>query len=246
MTVKEVAKLTGVSVRTLHHYDEIGLLRPQRNTENSYRTYGSAELDLLQQILLFRECGFPLSAIRKMLTDPGYNREEAISLQKKYLHHEKRRIQTMIQTLEKTMQALKGEIQMNESEKFKGFDLSHNPYEKEARERWGDKTVEASQEKLASLSAGEKSSLENKMNTLFAELSELRGEDPGSKAAQQGVQRLYNLFTKDMSIPYTPKAFAGVGMLYVQDDRFTENIDQFGTGLASFLSRAIQIFAQRL
>ena len=133
MNTNEVASLTGVRVRTLHHYDKIGLLCPSRNPENGYREYDERDLDRLQQILFFKECGFPLASIQRLLGSPSFDREKAVALQKKYLLHEKKRIDAMLNTLNKTIQSMKGEITMTPKEKFGGFDLSHNPYEEEAR-----------------------------------------------------------------------------------------------------------------
>lgn len=246
MTVKEVSQITGISVRTLHHYDKIGLLCPRRNEKNGYREYGCRELDLLQQIQLLGACGCSLAAIQKILSDPHYRRAESLSLQKKYLEHEKCRINTMLQTLNKTMLALKGEIEMSEKEKFEGFASNQNPYETEARRLWGDEAVDSSGKKLSAMTQTEKNTVEDGMHTIFSALSELRRENPASPAAQQGIRKLYDFFTKTLGIHYTAEVFAGVGMLYVQDRRFTKNIDRFGEGLAVFLSQAIQIFAKTM
>lgn len=135
MLAHEVAGLSGVSVRTLHHYDSIGLLRPSRRTENGYRDYSDHDLDRLQQILLFRACGFPLEQIRTLLGSPSFDREQAFLLQRKILTHEKERINAMLCTLEKSMRSMKGELEMSSTEKFGGFDFSKNPYEDETRRR---------------------------------------------------------------------------------------------------------------
>ena len=149
MKVKEVAKLTGVSVRTLHHYDDIGLLTPDNTTEAGYRLYSDDNLATLQQILFFRELGFSLKKIKELLDSPAYDRQEAFEMQRRMLIEERERLDRVIETIEKTIQHEKGEIQMTNEEKFKGFDFSHNPYEQEARERWGDEAVEKANKKAA-------------------------------------------------------------------------------------------------
>lgn len=99
MNAKEVAKITGVSVRTLHHYDTISILSPSRNPENGYREYSGDDMDRLQQILFFKECGFSLAQIKGLLNSPSFDREKAFDLQKKFLLHEKRRIELSLKLL---------------------------------------------------------------------------------------------------------------------------------------------------
>ena len=134
MKVKEVADLVGISVRTLHHYDEIGLLIPDDTTGSGYRVYSDENLETLQQILFFRELGFPLKKIKEIIHNPSFDRQEALEIQHKMLLEKKNRLNKMIRTLEKTIQYSKGEIKMSNKEKFEGFDFSQNPYEQEARE----------------------------------------------------------------------------------------------------------------
>ena len=143
MKVKEVSQLTGVSVRTLHHYDDIGLLTPDGSTEAGYRLYSDDNLATLQQILFFRELGFSLKKIKELLDSPSFNRQEAFEMQRNMLVEKRKQLDSMIDTIEKTIQQGKGELVMTNEEKFKGFDFSQNPYEQEARERWGDEAVDA-------------------------------------------------------------------------------------------------------
>ncbi len=243
MNAKEVAKLTGISVRTLHHYDAIGLLCPGRNKENGYRQYSEEDMDQLQQILFFRECGFPLTKIQKLLNSSSFNRAEAFQLQKKYLLHEKKRIETMLDTLNRSIQSMKGEITMSLTEKFGGFDMNNNPYEEEARRLWGDETVDRSNAYVASLSAEEKDSIAKGMDQLFTELAAIRQENPASETAQKAMAKMYQHFNKNFGYQYTPEAFGGVGQMYITDTRFTENVDKYGAGLSQFLAAAMKIYA---
>ena len=126
MNINELAKISGVSVRTLHHYDRIRLLCPARDPDNDYRVYGEREVDRLQQILLFRACGFPLKAIGELLDSPDFDREKAFHLQKKALIFEQKRISGMLATLERSIDTLKGRDTMTDKEKFQGFDFSVN------------------------------------------------------------------------------------------------------------------------
>lgn len=243
MNVKEAAKLAGISVRALHHYDEIGLLCPRRS-ENGYRDYSGGDLDRLQQILFFRECGFPLGKIRELMESGSFDREKAFELQRNCLLFEKKRIETMLETLERSIRSMKGEITMSEQEKFGGFGWK-NPYEQEARRRWGDAAVDASGNYLSSLSEEQRKSLSDRMDTLFSGLAGMRGEDPASPPVQRKVGELYRFFN-GLGYRYTPRAFAGLGELYVADERFTRNIDRYGEGLSRFLKRAMRIYADHL
>lgn len=243
MNTKEVATLTGVSVRTLHHYDKIGLLRPPRDKENGYRKYSDEELDLLQQILFFRECGFNLEKIKKLLSSPTFDRGKAFELQKKYLLNEKKRIETMLTTLEKSMKTSKGEITMTPEEKFVGFDFKENPYEEEARRRWGDEAVDKSNAHIGSKSQKEQKELGESFNELFRELASIRNEPPASEIAQKAMDKMFRYFNNSFGVTYSLEAFAGIGRMYVEDTRFTTNIDKFGEGLSEFLAEAMTIYA---
>lgn len=244
MNTNEVACLTGVSVRTLHHYDKIGLLCPYRNPDNGYREYSERDLDLLQQILFFKECGFSLAKIQKLLSNPSYDREKVFALQKKYLLHEKKRIDTMLNTLEKTMKSSKGEITMTPKEKFNGFDLSYNPYEEEARSLWGNEAVDRSKDHFAAMSSDEQTAIAKGMDDLFIELAAIRMEDPDSEMVQTAMDKMYRYFNTNFGCQYSLEAFKGLGQLYISDARFTKNIDKYGKGLSGFLFEAMHIYAE--
>ncbi len=244
MNTKQVAGLTGISVRTLHYYDKIGLLCPGRNDENGYRQYVEADLDLLQQILFFKKCGFSLSKIRALIKSPSFDRKQAFILQRKYLQHEKRRIDTMLATLDKSLKAMKGEYDMAQNEKFKGLDFDNNPYEDEARRLWGDQAVDNSKKHIGSLSDEEKSAVAKGMDDLFCSLAKLRLQDPASDAVQAAMDGMYRYFNQNFGVTYSLQAFAGLGQMYVTDSRFTENIDKYGAGLSEFLAAAMGIYAK--
>ncbi|MEC0370547.1 MerR family transcriptional regulator [Paenibacillus chibensis] len=241
MMVKEVAELAGISVRTLHHYDDIGLLHPSETTEAGYRVYTGEDLALLQQILFFRELGFPLKQIREIVSRPDFNRREAMELHHKLLLEKRVRLERMIETLEKTMKHEKGEIEMTNEDKFAGFDFSSNPYEQEARERWGDQAVDESNAKLNKLSKTEQEQLGEEMNAIYRKLAALRNEPPASEEAQQAIGEWYDWLNRMGK--YSLEAFKGLGQMYVDDERFTRNIDQFGEGLARFMRDAMAEYA---
>ncbi|MED1602722.1 MerR family transcriptional regulator [Alkalihalophilus marmarensis] len=234
MKVKELAELVGISVRTLHHYDEIGLLKPDTISEAGYRYYSESNLDTLQQILFYKELGFSLKQIKEILEDPRFNQQKALVWQRKMLLEKRDKLNQMILTIDKTIQYKKGDIHMTSEEKFKGFDFSHNPYEKEARERYGDRKVDET-------AKGMTQERQEEMNNLFRELAAIRHTDPASKEAQEVIKKWFILLNKIGC--YSLDAFKGLGQMYILDNRFTKNIDQFGEGLAQFMSEAMGSYA---
>jgi len=239
MKVKEVSELTGVSVRTLHHYNDIGLLVPDDLTEAGYRLYSNENLATLQQILFFRELGFALKKIKELLTSPAFDRQEAFELQRKMLIDKRRNLDEMIQTIEKTIRSGKGELEMTNDEKFQGFDFSKNAYEQEARERWGDKAVDKSNKKAAQFGP----EMGEEMNRIYFRLADIRHMAPESDEAQATIGEWFDLLNKMGN--YSLEAFAGLGQMYVDDERFTKNIDQFGEGLAVFMRDAMGRYGEK-
>ena len=157
-TVQQLAKLSGVTVRALHHYDAIGLLQPGGRSAAGYRLYGPAELERLQQILFLRELDFPLEEISALLDSPDFNREQALTQQRELLNQRIQRLQRLLGTLERTLQAMKGEIDMSDKEKFEGFkqemiDKNEKQFGAEARAKYGDDTVNKSNAKVMGMSS---------------------------------------------------------------------------------------------
>jgi len=238
-----VADLVGISVRTLHHYDEIGLLAPDQMTYSGYRVYSDQNLEALQQILFFRELGLPLKEIKEWIQNPSFDRLEALRLHRCNMLERRDRLDQLIATLDKTILHEKGEIQMTNVERFKGFNFGHNPYEREARERYGDKAVEESNARMGKLSKGEQEALGDEMNAIYWRLSDLRDQAADSDAAQAAIKEWY-IFLNRMG-NYSLDAFKNLGQMYVDDERFTKNIDQFGEGLAQFMRDAMAVFAEK-
>ncbi|WP_088036681.1 MerR family transcriptional regulator [Evansella clarkii] len=241
--VKEVADLVGISIRTLHHYDEIGLLSPAKITEAGYRLYSEEDLEILQQILFFKELGFSLKKIKEIINSPNFNREEALLQQRKFLQEKQQRLEKMIETLDKTIKYTRGEINMSDREKFEGFDFSKNPYEQEAREKWGDKAVDHANEKLEKLTVEGKKALGNEADEIYRKLAALKDKvSPASPEAQTAIKEWFDYLNINFG-NYSLQAFKGLGQMYVADERFTRNIDQYGEGLAEFMCKAMELFA---
>lgn len=151
--MKKMAELSGVSTRTLRYYDQIGLLKPARVAENGYRMYGTKEVDLLQQILFYRELGVELDKVKKILAAPGFDKEQALKGHLTALLQKRKQIDKLIWNVNKTISAMKGEATMGSKEKFEGFkrkmtEENEAKYGKEIREKYGDAIVDASNKKV--------------------------------------------------------------------------------------------------
>ncbi|WP_434752831.1 MerR family transcriptional regulator [Paenibacillus amylolyticus] len=240
MKVKEVSELASISVRALHHYDEIGLLVPDETTSAGYRMYSDANLERLQQIIFFKELGLSLKEIKNIIDDPAFNAEEALHMHKLILLEKRQRLDQMIATIDKTVLHLKGEIKMTPKEQFQGFDFSQNPFEQEARQRWGDHAVNEANQKLIHQPDDKQKELSNQMNDIFRRLAALRHTAPESAEAQAEIKQWY--MTLNQIGSYSPEAFKALGQMYVDDERFTQNIDQFGEGLTQFMANAMAAF----
>jgi len=245
MKVKEVADLVGISVRTLHHYDKIGLLVPDYVTETGYRRYSDANLETLQQILFFKELGFSLAKIKEIITSPTFDQLEALQFQREMLLNKQQRLQKMLLLVESTMKHLKGEIEMTNEEKFAGFDFSHNPYEQEARERWGDEAVDRSNKKLAEMTKGEQQAVTKQFEEIYHRIAAIRHLSPASEEAQVAIKEWYHFLNDNFGHHYSLEAFKGLGQMYVDDERFAKNIDKYGEGLAMFMRDAMAVFADK-
>ncbi len=235
-TVKEVSKLTGVSVRTLHHYHAIGLLLPSQVTPAGYRLYDEQALARLQMILLFRELEFPLAQIQEILDAPGFDRPQALREQIKLLELRRERLGRLIRLAQETLD--KGENHMD----FTAFDAKElEAYAKEAKERWGGTPAyqefqERAKEKPDFAQAN------RRLMDCFAQLGRVKDQDPASPEVQKLVEALRQTISENF-YTCTPEILRGLGEMYAADPRFRENIDRAGgPGAAEFASRAIAAF----
>ena len=240
MQIKEFAEASGVSVRTLHYYDEIDLLKPAFVDEwTGYRYYDENSLLRMQEILFYRELDFSLKSISEILSSPDYDKKKAISEQKNLLILKKERLERLISAIEK---AEKGEIVM------KVFDNSEfDKYKEEVKEKWGNTDAfKEYSEKMKNYSKDKQSSLTDEMNNLFGEFSACMKNSlkPDSENVQNLVKRLQNHIS-DNYYHCTPDILAGLGQMYVYDERFRENIDKNGDGTAEFVSAAITAYCKK-
>jgi len=240
--VKEVAELVGISVRTLHYYDEIGLLTPDQTTESRYRLYSERNIEQLQQILFFRQIGLPLKKIKKIINSPIFDQIEALTMHRKLLIEKQNNIKILINTIDKTIQYKKGEIKMSNKDKLAGFNFDENQYETEARKRWGDKAVNESYAKINELTKEERDQMEKQFDDIYKDLAIIRHLSPDSDDAQAAIRRWWDYLNRIGS--YSLEAFKGLGEMYVTDERFKTNINQHGEGLAQFMCDAMRIYSE--
>ena len=239
-TVKQVSQLSGVSVRTLHHYDAIGLLKPTRVTEAGYRLYDDAALERLHSILLFREFQFPLKEIKRILDTPGFDRQAALEDQIHLLELQREHINRLLSAA-REMQQNGGKIM-----DFTVFDRKKQAeYAAEAKKRWGStEAYQESQANTAGKSDEQQRAMEDGLMAVFGKLGQVRTEDPGSLQVQALVGQLQQYIT-DHFYSCTKPILAALGQMYVADERFRANIDAVGgAGTAEFAARAIERYCQ--
>ena len=235
MSVHEVAALTGITARTLHYYDEIGLLKPAKVTEAGYRMYDDAALGRLQNILLFRELEFPLKEIKAILDSPDFDPSEAIAQQIRLLELQYKHLGELIAFTREIQK--KGVTVMN----FDVFDKSEiEKYEEEVKAKWSN--TKAYQEYMQKDIARDKEGygkLADEMMTMFSELGKLKHLSPDAHEVQEKISALQQFIT-DHYYVCTDEILRGLGEMYVCDERFKNNIDKAGgTGTADFVRQAI-------
>lgn len=239
MTVQEVSRLAGVSVRTLHYYDQIGLLRPTAVTAAGYRLYDDTALERLQQILLFRELEFPLKDIKTILDRPDFDRNKALSQQIELLTLKKERLERLICLAREIKET--GATTME----FQAFDTAKiDSYAQQAKAQWGDTAAYREfEEKTDGQPLDAQMTAAEGLMELFRGFGELRGQAPDAPAVQAQVKALQNYLTAQY-YTCTPEILAGLGQLYAQGE-FAENIDRAGgPGTAALAGRAIEIFCK--
>ncbi|MBR7010053.1 MAG: MerR family transcriptional regulator [Oscillospiraceae bacterium] len=238
MTVREVSRLTGFSIRALRYYDEIGLLPPVRYTEAGYRLYDDAALERLQQILLFRELEFPLKEIKRILDSPAFDRNKALEQQIELLTLKREHIDNLIR-MARTVK-LTGGITMD----FEAFDKKKlEEYAARARQAWGaTPEYQEFEQKTAGKTPDEMQRTGDGLMALLAEFGPMKGGDPAAPEAQALARRVQDYITAHY-YSCTKKIFAQLGRMYGSGGEFTENIDRAGgPGAAAFASEAIRIY----
>ena len=246
--IKELASLTGLTTRTLRYYDEIDLLKPSRIGDNGYRFYNSKELEKLQQIMFYRKRGFELKEIKDILDNPDYDVVKALKEHLSALQKQKNNIDSLIENVKMTLLALEGEYEMADKERFEAFKeelikANERKYGAEAREKYGDDAVDASNAKLMGMSKEKYEIFKVLEEEIKVKLEmAVKGEmDPTSEIGRE-ITALHKDWLLMTWKTYSSEAHKGLSKMYVCDERFTKNIDKYGDGLAQFMSDAMNIY----
>lgn len=242
-TVKEFAKLAGVSARTLHYYHELGLLKPESVGANGYRYYGDASVLILQQILFYRELGLSLEQIKAILASPDFDVLNALHAHKEALQGRVKRLERLIQTVDTTLQQLKGRKTMNVKGLFEGFsDEEQEKYAQEAEQIYDPETVKASNRQWKAYTPAEKERILTEGKSIFTDMAK---EMPQGASAPQ-VQAVVARWHKHMQYFWSPsdEQLLGLADLYNDDPRFKSNYETLAPGLARFMREALKVYVK--
>jgi len=249
-TVKQVAAVSGVSVRTLHHYDDIGLLKPADVGLNGYRYYGREELLRLQQILFHRELGFSLEETRRTLDTPGFDRASALRTHRAKLEAEAKRYRQLVHTIDQTLASLEGEAKMDEKAMYRGFDPKKQAeYERELVDRHGPQMqghIEAARKGMAGWKQADYDAMQAEADAIEAGMAKALTDGlPADSATVTALMRRHHAWIgKSWARPAPPEAFIGLGQMYVDDPRFRERYDGREAGLAEYMAAAMKAYAE--
>jgi DNA-binding transcriptional MerR regulator len=245
--IKEAAKIAGVSIRTLRHYDEIGLLVPKRRTGAGYRLYGEKELLRLQQICIGRELGLPLEEIRQALDDPRFDHRSALKAQRRMLEGRAQTTAAMIRAVDAALEMLDDETgdAMQPEQLFEGFDASS--YEAEVKERWGGTDAYAQSSKRTSrYRAAEWEAINAEQTAIYsAAAAAMSAGKPANDESVVDIAERHRRWIDRWFYPCGTETHCALAEMYARDSRFAENIDKFAPGLHIFLRAAIRENAHR-
>jgi DNA-binding transcriptional MerR regulator len=242
-TVKQLSKMASISPRTLHYYDQIGLLLPQATGENGYRYYGEESLLRLQQILFYKELGLRLEEIGAVLDQPGFDLLQALNAHRRALQERVQRLNTLIQTVDQTMSYLRGEIEMSEKDLYSGFDEEQQKrYAEEAQQRWGD-TAATSQRRWEAYSRDEKNNILAEGKEISTNLAAHMDKGPQDADVQYWIDRQFKYFNRYF-YDCTLDIFEGLGHMYTEDPRFEANYENIRPGMAAFMEKAMSYYVQ--
>lgn len=244
-TVSRVAALANISIRTLHHYDEIGLVRPSARSEAGYRLYTIGDLQRLQQVLFFRELEFPLEEIKRVLDDPNFDMKAALELQAAQLTARMERTRMILATVQKTLSALEKGEAVSAEVMFENFDQSQ--YEGEVQERWGEtESYRISRARTSQYTPAQWETLKAEAGALYVKLGlALKSGVPAHALAVMALAEAHRQHIETWFYPCSHAMHRALGDGYVSDPRFTRNIDKYQTGLSQFLRDAIHANADR-
>lgn len=240
LSVSETAGLMGVSIRTLHYYDEIGLLNPSEISDAGYRFYDDKAIDKLQQILFYRELEFSLKDISDILSNPQYDKRLALKSHRELLLLKKKHIEELLELVDETLggNTMKKPVSSREIEEAK------LKYSAEAAEKWGKTDAYAeSQKRHASYSTEKEIEIAQEAEAIFEEFAKHMDKEPSAPEVQELVKRWQEHISKH-HYPCSDEMLSCLGQMYTADERFTQNLDRFGDGNAKFMSEAIAFYCK--
>lgn len=247
-SVKKLAKLAGVSVRTLHLYDHMGLLTPSVRTEARYRLYGEKDLLRLQQILFYRELDLPLKEIGDILDDPAFDLAQALESHKMALRAKHQRISTLIETIDKTLDHLKNKTMLDVEELYDGLSSEKmTAYREEAMQRWGKERVQQGEDILRKLSKSQLDVMKKELEIVMKQLSAAMGKDPLGREVQTLVAVHYKLmlqFTGRTPEQGTKEFYIYLSEMYIQDERYTTVNGVTDPAFTQFMQQAMKHYAE--
>ncbi len=243
-TVKQLAKLAGVSVRTLHHYDHIGLLRPSSRTQAGYRLYQRADLVRLQQILFFKELDFSLAEIRTILDDPDFDEVKALEDHRQLLKQRAARIALLINNIDKTIHRLtENTMPLTDAELYEGFTNAEIlEMKQEVQERYDPELIDISNKNVRNMSKTQFQNVKEEGENIAKEMAGLMDQGVASPEVRVLVARHYAL--NEQFYPTSAEMYRGLGQMYTQDDRFRVYYDKYRVGLADFMAAAMTYYAE--
>jgi len=243
-TVRQLADLAGVTARTLHHYDRIGLLKPAERTRAGYRLYAHAELLRLQQILFFRELDVPLATIKEFLDAPDFNPVEALEEHRRLLQEHMKRLERLLATLDRTLGQYKEQIMLSDEELYEGFQADDvERVRMEAKARYGGDVIEQSETKLRKLSREAWTQVQEEGGYIAFRLAALMDQDPTGGDVQEAVAA-HHAWIENF-YPCSAERYRGLAKLYVEHDEFRAFYERYGEGLAVFMQAAMLYYADQ-
>lgn len=248
-TIKKLSAMAGVSTRALRYYDEIGILKPARINSSGYRIYGENEVDILQQIMFYRELGLGLDNIKQIITSPDFNETNALKQHYNELLARRQQLDVLIENVEKTIFSKEGRIKMSDKEKFEGFkkklvDDNEKQFGKEIRVRYSEETVKKSNDQFMNMTEEQYNELQELGNSVIETLKE--AYKTGNPAGELG-QKTAELHAKWITFcwgNYNKEAHANLTQMYVDDERFRAYYDKEQSGASEFLRDAVWIYTE--
>jgi len=245
-TVKRLARLAGVSVRTLHHYDQIGLLKPAERTAAGYRLYGERQLLRLQQILLFREIDMPLDEVRRILDDPAFDPLAALREHRQSLQQRMQRLKRLLHTIDRTIARLtEDDMTLTDEELYAGFTPEQRErYRREARQMYDPALVEESERRVKKMSRAQWAAVGAEGEAVSTGLAALADRGPADPEVQALIAR-HHAWIENF-YPCSAEVYRGLGQGYAQHPEFRAFYEKYRPNLADFMAAAMSIYADRV